>query len=412
MKKKKVYIFNGTSRAAAYGIGTYIDQLTICLKKTDIDFEIIHLYSEGKEVNVIEKDGYKQILIPAVNTYNTKNSQYYSIAVAYLLREYIPEDTNVEYIFHLNFMTNSNLITILKKMFNCKIILVAHYANWSFSLLGDYEKLKAIISKKAYHLNNEEKQIRKSISEDRKMINKCNKFVCVAQHSLDSFIESFNIDATKSLIINNALEDAYVQMSVKEKQIIRMKYHISESTQIILFAGRVDEAKGISFLIKAFKKVLVDNPNAHLFIAGEGNFNRWLSEAKDCWVKITFTGRLDKKQLYEFYHIANVGVVSSLHEEFGLVAVEMMMHQLPIIVTNIGGLSEIVEDNISGLKVPVDIIEGKRVINENILANRIKFLLTNLSNAHELGCNGRKRFLEKYEITIFKEKMLNLYYNI
>lgn len=412
MKKKKVYIFNGTSRAAVYGIGTYIDQLTNCLKKTDIDFEVVHLYSEGKEVTVIEKDGYKQISIPAVGSYNTRSSRYYSSTVAYLLREYIPDDKNTQYIFHLNFMTNSYLVTSLRRLFKCKIILVAHYTSWSFSLLGDYEKLKTIISKNTRKLDKEEKQIRKSISEDKKMINQCDRFVCVAQHTLDSFIDSCNIDATKSFVINNALEDAYIELSDKEKQTVKKKYHIPEATQIILFAGRLDEVKGISSLIKAFKKVLANNPNAHLFIAGEGDFNRWLAEAKDCWARITFTGRLDKKQLYEFYQIANIGIVSSIHEEFGLVAIEMMMHQLPIIVTNTSGLSEIVEDNISGLKVPINIVEDKRVIDENILANKIMFLLDNLSYAHELGFNGRKKFLEKYEITTFKEKMLNLYHNI
>lgn len=412
MKKKKVYIFNGTSRAAVYGIGTYIDQLTNCLKKTDIDFEVVHLYSEGEEVAINEKDGYKQISIPAVGSYDTRSSRYYSSTVAYLLREYIPDDKNIQYIFHLNFMTNSYLVTNLRKLFKCKIILVAHYTNWSFSLLGDYEKLKTIISKNTRELDKEEKQIRKSICEDKKMINKCDRFVCVAQHTLDSFIDSCNIDATKSFVINNALEDAYIEISDKEKQTVKKKYHISEATQIILFAGRLDEVKGISFLIKGFKKILANNPNAHLFIAGEGDFNRWLSEAKDCWTRITFTGRLNKKQLYEFYHIANIGIISSIHEEFGLVAIEMMMHQLPIIVTNTSGLSEIVEDNISGLRVPVNIVENKRVIDENILANKIKFLLDNLSYAHELGFNGRKRFLEKYEITTFKEKMLNLYHNI
>lgn len=412
MKKKKVYIFNGTSRAAVYGIGTYIDQLINCLKMTNIDFEVVHLYSEGKEVTINEKDGYKQVLIPAVDSYDIRSSQYYSRTVAYLLREYIPDDKNTQCIFHLNFMTNYYLVTNLRRLFKCKIILVAHYTYWSFSLFGDYEKLKTIISKNIRELNKEEKQIRKSLCEDTKMISKCDRFVCVAQHTLDSFIDSCNIDATKSLVINNALEDEYVELSEEKKQEVRKKYHIPEKTQIILFAGRLDEVKGISSLIKVFKKILLKNPYAHLFIVGEGDFNRWLFEAKDCWTRITFTGRLNKKQLYEFYHIANIGIISSIHEEFGLVAIEMMMHQLPIIVTNTSGLSEIVEDNISGLKVPINIVEDKRVIDENNLANKIEFLLDNLSYAHKLGFNGRKRFLEKYEITTFKEKMLNLYHNI
>ena len=48
--------------------------------------------------------------------------------------------------------------------------------------------------------------------------------------------------------------------------------------------------------------------------------------------------------------MADVGIACSLHEEFGLVAIEMMMNKLPIIVSDVGGLDEIVENEFSGLK--------------------------------------------------------------
>ncbi|MDR0547541.1 MAG: glycosyltransferase, partial [Dysgonamonadaceae bacterium] len=100
------------------------------------------------------------------------------------------------------------------------------------------------------------------------------------------------------------------------------------------------------------------------------------------------------------------------HEEFGFVAIEMMMHALPLIVTKTGGLDEIVEDNVSGLKVPVRTIKGKRQADVKLLQEKICLLLENPAQASELGENARKRFLEKYELSIFKEKMLNLYQTI
>jgi len=67
MKKKQIYIFTGTSRAAEYGIGTYINQLITALKDSSLDFCVVHLYSQGNEVVITEKDGYRQINIPGIN---------------------------------------------------------------------------------------------------------------------------------------------------------------------------------------------------------------------------------------------------------------------------------------------------------------------------------------------------------
>jgi glycosyltransferase len=413
MKKRKLYIFNASSRAATYGIGSYIDQLLNALKNTDREFNLIHLHAQGNNVEIVEKDGYKQINIPFPRSQVKNAGQYYNRNVAYLLKEFIPEEKESEIVFHLNFMTNSGLVKQLKKHFRCKIILVSHYTDWSFSLLGDYSRLKKIVQKPKKELkDNLEKAVVKGLEEDVRMINKADCFVCVAQHTLDVFQKSGNIQQKKTLVINNALEDVYTPLPDKEKSGLRKKYYLEEDTKIVLFAGRLDEVKGVSGLIRAFQKILLTHPESRLLIVGEGNFNEWLKEAADCWSKISFTGRIDKKKLYELYSLADMGIVCSLHEEFGFVAIEMMMHELPLIVTKTGGLDEIVEDGISGLKVPVKTINDKREVDVECLIEKINDLLNNSMLAKELGKNGRKRFLEQYELSVFRKKMLNLYENL
>ncbi|GHU64842.1 hypothetical protein FACS1894123_10170 [Bacteroidia bacterium] len=117
----------------------------------------------------------------------------------------------------------------------------------------------------------------------------------------------------KTILINNALKDVYVPLSEKQKAVLRKKNYIEENTKIIVFAGRLDDVKGLAFLIRAFKKVLNGYPDIRLFIAGEGNFNAWMKEADGCYSKISFTGRLDKKNLFELYGIADIGVVCSVY---------------------------------------------------------------------------------------------------
>jgi len=413
MNKKELYIFNGTSRAAVYGIGAYIDQLLKAMKDTEWKINIVYLYAQGNEVEISEKDGYRQINIPFPSKNHPNARQYYPAVVAYILKDMIPEDKKTEYVFHLNFMTDSNFVKCLKKRFRCKVILVAHYTNWSFSLSGNVNKLRKLLQQPKKTLKNGyEKNIIEGFNEDIKMINRVDQLVCVARHTWNVFHRLGKVPSGKTQIISNALEDVYIPLSNEEKLLLRKKYLIEENAKIVMFAGRLDEVKGIACLIRAFRKVLQTNPDTCLLIAGEGDFNAWLKEAADCWSRILFTGRLDKEKLYELYSVADVGVVPSLHEEFGYVAIEMMMHALPVVVTKTGGLDEIVEDNISGLKVPVRTIKTRRQADEKCLTEKINYLLVNPDDAKEMGKNGRKRFLEKYELSAFKEKMLKLYNDV
>lgn len=410
MIKRKVYIFNSSSRAAKYGVGTYIQQLIDCLKNINIEFEVVYLNATGNEVVVSNNLGYKQISIPSVKSCVKRNVQYYARNVVYLLKEYIPENKDILNIFHLNFLGDPFLVLNLKKHFKCKVIITIHYTNWGLRLLGDHEKLRKIISNKKK--NKDEKKIIEYIQRDKYMLSKCDCFICVAEHTRNNFKNICGYNIENSVVINNALMDCYRPISDSLKIMIKEKYSICNNIKILFFAGRLDKGKGVHFLIKAFKEVIKTNPNVHLFIAGDGNFNEWLSEAKNDWLKITFTGKLDKQQLYEFYSIVDIGIVPSLHEEFGYVALEMMMHALPVVVTDTGGLSEIVEDSISGLKVPVEDSMGERYVNHIYLANKISFLLENPETAKKIGDNGRLRFLDKFELNLFKSKMANLYLDV
>jgi glycosyltransferase involved in cell wall biosynthesis len=103
---------------------------------------------------------------------------------------------------------------------------------------------------------------------------------------------------------------------------------------------------------------------------------------------------MNKSELYEFYSITDADIVPSLYEPFGYVAVEMMMHALPLIVTATSGLNEVVDEN-SGIKVPLTELPDKVEISTSILAQKILYLLQHPGEAKKLGKNARKRFSEK-----------------
>jgi glycosyltransferase len=412
MKKQKLYIFKSSSRATDYGIGTYIDNLVISLSNSNLEFGIIYLNTQGNEVEASAKDGYKQIAIPFPPSTRKDAQAYYYRNAVYLLKEFIPNEKNTEYIFHLNFMDSEILTKNLKKMFRCKIITVVHYTNWSFALNGDYSRLKKIYAKNLKSLLLPDKNIVKNVRNDLKTLAMSDCIVCVAKHTFDTYWGLGGLRNKHVEIINNALEDNYKHLTEKEKYSLREKYFIGKQEKVIIFAGRLDPMKGTDYLIAGFKKILEKHPDTRLFIAGDGNFGETMKNAAFCWSKISFTGKIDKKTLYELYSLADIGIICSLHETLCLVAIEMAMHALPLIITNARGLDEIVEDNVSGLKAPIRTQKGNRIVDVKVLTEKTTYLLDNQNAARDLGDNARKRFLEKYELSLFREKMLNLYNNI
>lgn len=410
---KNIYLINNTSIASKFGVGTYISQLSRFLENIkDIALTVITLNSEKDEMCVTYKNGVRSIVIPkpVVKDYFfvKKQSYKYYRNVAYLLQPYIISEN--ENIFHFNFMSDGEFAALLKKRFSGKVILTVHYKNWAFSLAGDTELLKTVLNKKKRERSKFEKSIVEEFDDEKVFMQKyCDKVIAIANHSYITLSSIYGIDTSKLVLINNAIEDKFRPLLDEEKNTLREKYYIKPEEKVLFFAGRLDEGKGLLILIEAFRKLLNKDRNLHLFVAGEGQINKMLEQSVYLWTKISFTGFLDKARLYELCSIADIGVMPSLHEEFGYVAVEMMMNELPVVVNDSTGLSEIVEDGINGVKV---LLKGG---NENLedssvlLADKIQFLLNNEEKRISIGKNARNFYLNKYEQNLFIEKMCTLY---
>lgn len=222
-------------------------------------------------------------------------------------------------------------------------------------------------------------------------------------------IEHYCIDSEKIEVIPNGLANSIGFNT--DSCILRDRWMIDQKTKIIVFAGRMDEIKGLNFLIQSFIHVLEQIPDSRLIIAGNGDYELYLKEAKNICSKIIFTGYLEKQELYELYSMADIGVVPSLYEPFGYVAVEMMMHSLPIVVSRTSGLNEIV-DEISGLKVSLIEYPDRIEIDTDLLAEKILFLLQQPEIAKQIGKNGFVRYSGNYTSEIFRWNMIQFYQSL
>ncbi|MDR2147026.1 MAG: TIGR04157 family glycosyltransferase [Tannerella sp.] len=402
-----LYIFNENSRASVYGIGTYIRELVNTLDKKSINVTVINLNQSGERIKTEETEGIKYLYFPAVMEktpyldYGSRSKQYYR-NIVYLLRLHVTDTERV--VFHLNYMYGQSFAEILRETFKEKVILTVHYFDWSFSLFGNVSRFRHIISQKQEE-NTFEKNINESYLRDKKLFDAVDRIICLSEKTRQIMEEDYKIERRKLSVVYNGLSDSRAK---GEKTALREKYRLTDAP-VVLFVGRIDEIKGLKYAIQAFKTVLKTLPDCRMLIAGNGSFDTCMKECEEIWTSVTFTGLIDKQHLYELYTVADLGVMPSFHEQCSYVAIEMIMHGVPLIVSDSTGLDEMVEEGVSGFHVPVTELPDKTEIDATLIAEKMLYLLQNPEKRKEMSGNARKRYEKLYTVDRMGENMLNIY---
>lgn len=403
-----LYLFNENDNASIYGIGTYIKTLTKVLENTFIIIHVIHLRSVRPEFEIETTNQIEHWYIPEVRKTNTFSStiakmEGYLGNVTYLLRLHIKDTKDL--VFHFNYNIYQLLAKELKMIFDCKTVATVHYMNWMLKLNNNSSLFHTIKSKPPNTMRSIEKSIVKTDEYESCHYKEADKIITLCQNTQNILQTKYGIEQDKIVVIPNGLPDG----GQEETKTIQRKMRIPDDELVILFVGRLNEVKGLKFLIRAFHKVLKAIPNCHLIIAGNGEYDSFMKECEDIWMNITWTGLLSKNKLYELYSIANIGVMPSLHEQCSYVAIEMMMHGLPLIASTSIGLFEMVEDGITGLQVPVIEFLDRMEIDTDLLAEKMLLLLQNHTKRKQMGKNARKRYERLYSSAVMRENMLNFY---
>jgi glycosyltransferase involved in cell wall biosynthesis len=161
----------------------------------------------------------------------------------------------------------------------------------------------------------------------------------------------FGLPYEKINVIPNGVNTALFN-GIEKEMMFRRQYAM-DNEKIILFVGRLVYEKGVQHLIAAMPKILQHYNDAKLIIAGKGPMQDELkaeAESLGLGEKIYFAGYLGGKDVQRMYKVADVAVFPSTYEPFGVVALEAMLSETPIVVSDIGGLNEIVDHKVNGMK--------------------------------------------------------------
>lgn len=169
-------------------------------------------------------------------------------------------------------------------------------------------------------------------------------------------------------------------------------------------AKGLQEVYGISQLIKGFAKIEKEYPQARLLIVGDGpkrteyeNMVHQLGIAH----KTTFTGYVSNKEVPYYINQMDIFVLPSYRESFGVAAVEAQACGVPVVVTNVGGLPEVVEHEGTGLIIPDN--------HPDHLSHAFKRLIQDPKLRHEMGAKGMEYVKKRYDWTENASRMIALY---
>ncbi len=163
----------------------------------------------------------------------------------------------------------------------------------------------------------------------------------------------FHVPWEKVDVIPNGVEAEKYDRNVN-RWAIRRRFGVSDHEKMVLYVGRLVPQKGVEYLIRAIPRISWRFPEAKLVIVGEGwmrSHLEWVADQSGQRWRINFAGFIPDDDLVALTRSADVMVVPSVYEPFGIVALEGMAAGVPVVASQLGGLAEVVEHDRTGVWV-------------------------------------------------------------
>ncbi|MDI9609378.1 MAG: glycosyltransferase family 4 protein [Candidatus Verstraetearchaeota archaeon] len=169
------------------------------------------------------------------------------------------------------------------------------------------------------------------------------RVICCSEYMRREVHSSLGCPADKISVIHNGYDPKMARANSAGPR--------KKGKKTVLFVGRLVYEKGPHLLVEAAS--LLKDKDLRVIIIGDGAMRPYLeglARKLNVSEKVTFLGHVDDETLLSIYEEASVLVIPSLYEPFGIVVLEAMSLGIPVIVSNTGGLDEIVTDGKDGLK--------------------------------------------------------------
>jgi D-inositol-3-phosphate glycosyltransferase len=213
--------------------------------------------------------------------------------------------------------------------------------------------------KNSLGLGDEEPRLR--IQTETGLARSCQRVIVATEREKANLVKIYRVPPENITVISCGVN--FKTFRLLDRQLAREKTGLGDG-KLVLFVGRIAQLKGIDRLLKAFAGI-PQRPHTRLVIVGgdadsdpEVQQLSQLAHKLDISSSVAFVGTVKHELMPYFYNAADVCVVSSLYESFGLVALEALACGTPVVATDVGNLRNIIQSGTSGYIVHDHSIEG------------------------------------------------------
>ncbi|MCK8519669.1 glycosyltransferase family 4 protein [Methanoculleus sp. 7T] len=208
----------------------------------------------------------------------------------------------------------------------------------------------------------------------------------------------YNVPEWKVTVIPNGIDPSAYRIGVDPGE-VKKHYGIHPLAPVVLFVGRLTYQKGPDLLVQAVPGILAKRWDVQFLFAGTGDMRGYL-EGTAHGLPVRFLGYVSDAEHIRLLNACDLVAIPSRNEPFGLVLTEAWSAERCVVATDVGGLSENIDNYVNGIKVPV---------RPDSIAWGIGHLIDDPAYMQKLGKAGRRKVMEKFRWDVVTERTVDVY---
>tara|TARA_B100000787_G_scaffold63766_1_gene46820 strand:- start:1511 stop:2641 length:1131 start_codon:yes stop_codon:yes gene_type:complete len=357
------------------------NHLISLIKKQNKSSEILLIYLRGNDYwkKELETMGVKVVKIKFLKLINIIRLIKVYIELKKIILNFNPDIVHA----HLSSM---ELLASLLKFFNPKkinLVITKHLDSFFLEAsFGQNLLIRGVFIDKFIHKN-------------------ADRIICISKQVKRYFTKKILLPTNKIRVIYYGVSKEYFG---KKKKLKLIDKNLNKKDFLICCIARHVKQKSLDFLILSFAEFIKKNPNSKLLLVGNGpERNNLIKIAKEnkvykkiIWIKFS-------ENIKDLLKISNVFVLPSKYEGFGMVFLEAMLTNTPVISTNISAIPEVIENNYNGILIEPDNIKQMVSALNNIQDKKL---------IKKFSINSKKLLSNKFNLEAMYKKTNNVYYSI
>jgi len=320
------------------GMSVYVREMAKELGRNGHHIDIFTQHKVGRQDSVIDlHNNVRLVHLPGGKRENiTKSSLYEALPRLFNELESFRIKENITYdIVHSHYWLSGVLGLKLQSSWNTHHLITYHTIGAMKNLTCSTEHSSEL-----------------RLGSEKKLAELCDQIVLPTQKEKEHLIQYYHAPADKIRIVPCGVDLELFKPMDKLSVRRHLGFHVNDL--IILYVGRYSPIKGLDRLLKSFSYLRRPLLPRLVMVGGDGKhssmFKQLQCKAKALHIenRLMFAGRVDQQILSQYYSAADVLVVPSYYESFGLVALEALACGTPVVTTSVGAMEDIVKDGITG----------------------------------------------------------------